>query len=218
MAPSTDHHPDTLPRWLRSDVLAWSAGLVGLLVVAALLAFLGFEQRSVQRDVATHAELYARLLEDHTARLLSSSELALQTLAQAISEDGSAAQVAELAAATVRGQPFVRSISWLDPQGRVQASSRPENVGVLVPEAVWRAGPGGVGRLQRARDEVRAAGHRQLVSGRRVHARTPAQMSCNLLTSSGLKRRCASPAIPAPANAPATAALRRWQAAAAASR
>ena len=35
-------------------------------------------------------------------------------------------------------------------------------------------------------DEVRAAGHRQFVIGRRVHARTPARMSCNLLISSAL--------------------------------
>jgi PAS domain S-box-containing protein len=150
--------PGSLPRWLRSDALPWAGLLLALTLVVGLLAFVRYEQFEIESDMSDRAQLYARVLEDHAARLMGSTELALQTLAPALeAEAASPAQADELLAATARGLPFVRSLSWLDAQGRVVASSQSAARGLSIPRAAVTAGPGGLAPLQAARDLAQIA-------------------------------------------------------------
>ncbi|MBQ0961827.1 PAS domain S-box protein [Ideonella sp. 4Y11] len=150
--------PGSLPRWLRSDALPWAGLLLALTLVLGLAAFVRYERLEIESDVQGRAELYARVLEDQTARLIGGAELALQTLAPALeSEPAAPPHVDNLLAATVRGLPFVRSISWLDAEGRVRASSQPGARGWQLPRAAITAGPGGLAPLQPARDLAQMA-------------------------------------------------------------
>jgi len=150
--------PGSLPRWLRSDALPWAGLVLALTLVVGLAALVRYEQLEIETDIEDRAQLYARVLEDHAARLMGSAELALQTLAPALEAEASTpAHADELLASTVRGLPFLRSLSWLDAEGRVRASSQPGTRGMQLPRAAITAGPGGLAPLQNARDLAQIA-------------------------------------------------------------
>ncbi|WP_284616412.1 sensor histidine kinase [Aquabacterium humicola] len=167
-APAPPTAPGTLPRWLRSRYVPWTVAVLALLLLAAAASFVAYQRRGFERAALERAELYARVVEDHANRTFDATELTLQALAQAI--DGGAgastdthgaavpvdvARVTGLLADALRGQPFLRSLSLVDAQGRVLASSQPENLGHTLPLRDWTP-PGGhppaLGPLQRGRD------------------------------------------------------------------
>ncbi len=139
----------TLPFWLRSATLPWAGALLATLLVLACIAFVRYERHEMEEDAQDRAQLYARVLEDHASRTVSSADLALQSLAQALEQGGEAGP---LLRAAVQGQPFLRSISLVDARGRVEASSNPANAGVEVDLSGWRIHRSGLGTALPGRD------------------------------------------------------------------
>ena len=124
-----------LPRWLSSASVAWVGALLALLAVALAGGFLWYEQREIHKRELQSTELLARSLEDHANRTFNTIDIALTTLAETVRGSLRSTDPARLGPAllqTQQGMPFLRSLSLLDGQGRVLASSAGENVDVVV--------------------------------------------------------------------------------------
>ena len=140
-----------LPRWLSSSSVAWVGALLALMAILLTGGFLWYEQREVHRRELQSSELLARALEDHANRTFNTVDIALGTLAESVKGGPSTGKPDWLGPALVQtqqGLPFLRSLSLLDSQGRVLASSASENVGVMVDLArVPLPAPGAIDRL-----------------------------------------------------------------------
>jgi PAS domain S-box-containing protein len=123
----------------RSRQLVAVALLLALLLSALAAAFVAFEWAKIEATQKARAELYARALEDQTASAVSRTDTILHSLAQALAQPQRPEQRTEVASRlqdSLRDRPFLRSVSWLDGQGRVRASSNPDNIGLTVPLAL----------------------------------------------------------------------------------
>lgn len=124
-----------LPRWLSSVSVAWSGALLALLAVSLGGAFLWYEQREIHERDLQSTEMLARVLEDHANRTFNTIDVALATLAETVRGSARAQDPVALGPTLVQslqGLPFLRSLSLLDAQGRVLASSDRGNVDVVV--------------------------------------------------------------------------------------
>lgn len=133
------------PHGLRRRQIRWAAVVVGLLVTALAAAFLRFETGAFQRGLRSDLELQARVLEDHTARIVDAVDIIQRSIANVIVREKNSPQpvlLDTLLADGLRGRPFLRSLSLVDANGTVRASSNPANVGVSVPGAWRQVGPG----------------------------------------------------------------------------
>lgn len=150
--------------WLRSRLVGVGAGLLAAAVVITALAFLAYQRRELQDAAVDRSELFARVLEDQANRTLNGVEVVLgasaETLRGELNSPAAASrfadaprQVSQLQA-TLRTLPYLRSISLVDAQGRVLASSNPANVGrQLARDRLLAPGIGaGLGPLQVGRD------------------------------------------------------------------
>lgn len=127
---------------LLSRRVVWAALLLALAVAALGGAFVAFEFREIRSNQLARAELYARAMDDQTATVASATEgllRALQGAAEAPAARGDVAALAALLEDSLRGRPFLRSVSWVDAQGRVLASSNAGNRGMAVPPALLGA-------------------------------------------------------------------------------
>ena len=138
--------PAREPLWLQRRLLLAGAALLAGVLVAAALAFLQVQQQALQQDALVRNELVVQALEDQANSCIAGVELALSTAAEALrlqagnvsnGSNGSNANPTLYAAdpvlaRTAAALPFLRSISLVDAQGRVLASSNPAN---LVPVA-----------------------------------------------------------------------------------
>ena len=124
-----------LPGWLSSASVAWMGALLALLAVSLTAGFLWYEQRELDRREVQSGEVLARVLEDHANRTFNTIDIALATLSETVRSSvrtidpirlGPVLQQAQ------QGMPFLRSVSLLDAQGRVLASSAIDNVDVVV--------------------------------------------------------------------------------------
>lgn len=118
------------PRLLRSRQVVWAAGTIGALLALLVAAFVLFEAREIRDNQLARAELYNRALVDQTMSVVSGTETTLRSLLPSVAQRQTLADTAGLAALFedgLRGRPFLRSISLLDGQGRVLASSNPAN-------------------------------------------------------------------------------------------
>jgi PAS domain S-box-containing protein len=147
------------PRSLRSRQVVWAAASVAALLALLAVAFVLFEARAIRENQLARAELYNRALVDQTMSAVSGTETILRSLLPAVAQRQTVFDTAGLAAVFengLRGRPFLRSISLLDGQGRVLASSNGANSDLtLEPTAL-----GGVAATERG---VRLA---PLASGR----------------------------------------------------
>jgi len=132
MSQDTRH---TLPSWLHSRrVWPGFAGLA-LLLVGMALALQAYERREIEDKAIDRGTLFARLLEDQANRTFNGVDLALTVAAEtsqvalASSQPGPLSQQLQQSMQTL---PFLRSISLLDADGQVLASSSPANVGVRI--------------------------------------------------------------------------------------
>ena len=174
MTPGTaDSHSTALPAWLHSRWLLGASLGVALLVLAAALGFMAYERQELDENTTEQGDLFARVLDDHTNRTFNAVELAMGSALEATRmqrEQGLDLQLSPMLQQSVQALPFLRSISLLDAQGWVLASSVPANIGVQVrlAELLPPSATSGLGPLLPGRDlgelaalpaAAQAAGH-----------------------------------------------------------
>ena len=150
--------------WLRSRLVVVAAGLLAAVLAVAALAFLVYERGVLQAAALDRSELFARVLEDQANRTLNGLEVVLGASAEALRREpnrpGDKLSPSDVRRpvsplqATLRALPYLRSISLVDAEGRVLASSNPANVGrQLARQRLLAAGASaGLGPLQPGRD------------------------------------------------------------------
>lgn len=132
-APAARAHPPVaadaavLPRWLNHRLAVLAGVAVALLMSAAAAVFLRLEHATTLAQEHRSARLMARVLEDHVTRTLVSAELVLLTLSESTGPLGEGPALAAALRHALPGQPALRSVSMLDADGRVLASSNPDN-------------------------------------------------------------------------------------------
>ena len=140
-----------LPPWLHSRWLLGASLALAVLIVAAALGFMAYEKRELQENTTEQGALFARVLEDHANRTLNGVDLALGAALEAAKlhrQQGSDMQLSPVLQQYIQTLPYLRSLSLLDAQGRVLASSSPGNLGLqlrrdqlLAPPATSGLGP-----------------------------------------------------------------------------
>tara|TARA_R110001583_G_scaffold31978_1_gene108966 strand:- start:32041 stop:34380 length:2340 start_codon:yes stop_codon:yes gene_type:complete len=138
-------------------------GFFGLLSVYALLAWAGFEYHfsRVLEDVRTAHEQISqrdtRHLNAHIGHLIRNVDLNLSSLGSAIVDGERLPEWTKQLDSVIRHIPYLRSLSVVDADGRVIASTTPENLGAVlsldsyhptnrVPGDVLQIGPPHAGR------------------------------------------------------------------------
>lgn len=143
----------------RSRKLLTLVGAAALALAALATAYLLGESTTLRESHLARLSLYARALDDQTASVISAADAAMESLAYTMALGGTLAEARtneELLRSSLHGRRFLRSISLLDTQGLVLASTSAGNVGVRVPLAALgsteqageqaRLGPLGWGR------------------------------------------------------------------------
>lgn len=109
---------------------------MAVLLGALAVAFLSYEAGEWRGSQLRLVEMHARVLEDQTSATLGATEVILRALKPVLAEHdgpGDKDARADLLSDNLRGRPFLRSLSLVDAQGTVLASSSPSNVGARVP-------------------------------------------------------------------------------------
>jgi len=140
-----------LPRWLSSTSVAWLGAMLAALTLALAAGFAWYERDQIRVRELQDTEVFARVLQDHADRTFNTVDLALATLTAALRTGVQAQDPAQFGPALTQAQqglPFLRSLSLLDAQGRVLASSVQGNVDQVVDlKRVPLPVPGGVDAL-----------------------------------------------------------------------
>ena len=127
----SDDPPPRAPRWLQRRLVLAGAALLAVVLVLAAVAFVQQQRAALLADALARNELFAQVLEDQANRTIDTAELGLSTTAQALRalpNRDDPAELAGLLRRTVETLPFLRSISLIDAQGRLLASSDPANL------------------------------------------------------------------------------------------
>lgn len=133
-----------LPWWLLSRYVLWAWLLVNVIAALVGVGFVYNAFDSIRQANGVLGSLYARVLEDHTARAIGNLELTITSLKHSLDTNDAdeppplEAQQARLAAA-LAGQPLLRSISIADSGARISASTNPANIGQRLPATVRQA-------------------------------------------------------------------------------
>ena len=132
---------------------------LGAVVLAVSIGEIYLDWRALERETAESQRMYARVAEGQLTATLALAEGNLRTTGEAVEQwlaDADPVRSHRLLADAVRGQPVLRSMSLLDEQGRVLASSDDQNVDVVVGlnalGAVLSTAQGRLGPLFAARD------------------------------------------------------------------
>jgi len=124
-----------LSAWLSTQAVARLAGLLALVAVALAAGFAWYEQRELhERELQTN-QLLARVLEDHANRSFNTLDITLGTLVESLrfkARQQDPIGFGPALAQAQQGLPLLRSLSVLDAQGRVLASSDASNVDLLI--------------------------------------------------------------------------------------
>jgi PAS domain S-box-containing protein len=165
-----------LPSWLSSASVAWTGAILAALVVLLGVGFVGNQRLETESRNLQANELLARMLQDHADRTFDSLDIALATTIRSLRDRPGPTGATWIAPALTETQgrlPFVRSLSLLDSEGRVLASSVPDNEGIVVdlrraplpgPADVDRMGP-----LVQGRDLADLAAGGPRAAGRGLH-------------------------------------------------
>jgi PAS domain S-box-containing protein len=124
-----------LPPWLGTKAVAWMASLLALVALVLAAGFAWYEQRELHERELHTGELLARVLEDHANRSFNTVDIALGTLADTLRSKSrlhDPISFGPTLAQAQQGMPLLRSLSLVDAQGRVLASSAPDNVDLLL--------------------------------------------------------------------------------------
>lgn len=149
-----------LPRWFGARLAIWAACVPALAVLGLAAGFVWYERGELLSSEQALNELYVRTLEGQLNQTLSSAELALQAIArqlQGLPEEAPPADdVTPLLSQPLGAMPYLRSVSLLDADGLVLASSNAANVGVHLPLDLLRrrpkSRPAGLAAAQTGRD------------------------------------------------------------------
>jgi phosphoserine phosphatase RsbU/P len=124
-----------LPWWLqRRPVRIIWASLITV-VMGAAVGVVIYRWLELERAALDRASLFARVVADHADRSLQTTETTLRSLTQIVSDEAADADPVHVGlrlSRAVGGLPFVRSLSMVDSQRRVLASSEGRNLGVLL--------------------------------------------------------------------------------------
>lgn len=162
---------EPLPRWLSVRALVVLAVFIAALLAAWAVWFLAYERGEMQSAALREVELHARLLAEQVDRNFDAADVSLHAAAEAISA-GANTHVDAVLAQAARGLPMLRSITQLDAEGRVLASSNAENRGAT-PQGRAVAGRLRVGGVLGGRDLADA---RQPTGTPLRHMFVPAQL------------------------------------------
>ena len=120
----------TRPTWLSTAHLVWAGCLLAALLVLMAVAFAVYQRQETVDEELRRTELLSRLLADETSRTLDAAALTLSMTSQRLQSRGAVGpDLSESLVDSVRGLPYLRSLSLLDTQGKVLASSNPQSVG-----------------------------------------------------------------------------------------
>jgi PAS domain S-box-containing protein len=125
--------------WLNSVHLIAIASFLAVLVMALALAFIDMEKSDRRSENLIQLQQLAKLMARQSATDISAVESMLLVLASAdrdLRHPHEPGQLEPLISSMVRGYPQLRSISVLNEEGRVLASSSPGNVGARVEMSV----------------------------------------------------------------------------------
>ncbi|MDT7837330.1 PAS domain-containing sensor histidine kinase [Aquabacterium sp. OR-4] len=125
------------PAWLNHRLAALTGLMLALLMAAGAAVFLRLAHAEALAQEHRSARLMARVLEDHVTRTLVSAELVLMTLSESALPLGEGAALDAALRHALPGQPALRSVSMLAADGRVLASSNPENEQLRLAPAAW---------------------------------------------------------------------------------
>jgi PAS domain S-box-containing protein len=179
MTPGAAPNASTLlPAWLHSRWLLSASLGVACLVLAAAWGFMAYERRELEENATEQGALYARVLEDHANRTFNAVDLAMGAALEATRLQRGAGldlQLSPMLQQSVQALPYLRSISLLDAQGWVLASSSPANVGLQMRLADLLPPPAtsGLGPLLPGRDLAELAA---LPAGAQAQAHAGAQL------------------------------------------
>ena len=127
----SDDPPRREPMWLQRRLMLAGAALLAMVLVLVAVVFAQQQRATLLADALARNELFAQVLEDQANRTIDTAELGLSATAQALRalpNRNDAAELAALLRRTADALPFLRSISLVDAQGRLLASSDPANL------------------------------------------------------------------------------------------
>ena len=125
----------SLPTWLRSASVAWVGALLACLVIVLTGGFLFHEKQALEASEIQSAELFARVLQDHAERTFNTIDIAMGSLADGIGAEmrnNDTVRVDKELTQALSGLSFLRSLSLIQDDGRVIASSSGANIDALV--------------------------------------------------------------------------------------
>lgn len=145
---------------LHSRHVVWGAALLAALVLLLAWGFLEFAQRKEEADRNAQVGQYARLLAQVSNADMAMIDTTVTSIGDAIEEMGDHVEIIRLGdflTTSIRGRPQLRSVSVLDPSGRVLASSSLTNIGYvqdpkLFDAALLRLPTLTIGRVMAGRD------------------------------------------------------------------
>lgn len=123
----------TRPIWLSSAHLVWAGSMLAVLLALLSAAFAVHQHQDTVTQETRRTQLLARLLADETSRTLDAATLTLEMISQRMNNsDGVGSDLSERLVESVRGLPYIRSLSVLDASGRVLTSSNAAAVGAII--------------------------------------------------------------------------------------
>ena len=155
--PGAQPGANALPSWRQGRWLLGAGAVVAALILAAALGFLAYERRELSESINAQGALYARVLEDHANRTFDAIDLAMASALETVrlkTQREDLARLSPMLQQSVQALPFLRSISLVDGQGKVLASSSASNVGVRIVRSQLQAQSAdhGLGPLLPGRD------------------------------------------------------------------
>ncbi|GAB7538508.1 SpoIIE family protein phosphatase [Burkholderia sp. 3C] len=131
------HHTAHLPAWLTSRSVLIGGTLAGALLIGAAGAFAWWEHRGAINDERNAAVMLARALDDESGRAIGTANSIVRSIDSMLqSPDRAGAGLADaMLARTITGTPAIRSVSLVDSEGEVIASSYEPNVGIRIDQS-----------------------------------------------------------------------------------
>ena len=143
--------------WLTSQGIIKLGVLLAVAVLIAVAWIGWFQKNEVSNNDQQRAELYAKVLEEHALRTIDLSNLAISSVSDLIASDDNpdAVDARMHMDQAVFSMTFLRSMAWIDPQGKVLACSHRQAEGNTIainPHVTDRSDTGTlIGQLVRGR-------------------------------------------------------------------
>ncbi|MDO8933658.1 MAG: hypothetical protein Q7U97_14790, partial [Rhodocyclaceae bacterium] len=123
--------PDFRQKRVRRLYLGFVAAFVAVVVAATAYTLLRLRSELIDHQLKMTA-LQGRALEDYLTQSFHNIDITLQNVLEDSRLQGRREGIGEVFAAALRHAPYLRSISLLDDDMRIVASSNPRNQGITV--------------------------------------------------------------------------------------